>query len=353
MSSDERRNPMTDPTHPPVLDLSMNETPFPPPDRLRALVADEAARLNRYPSNTAATLVGALAERLAVPAARVLVGPGSAGLCQHLLQAAGAAGGEVVHAALSFEAYPLLIANAGARPVPVPLHGFAHDLDAMAAAITPQTRVVLVCTPNNPTGAALDRVALTRFLDRVPAEVTVVVDEAYREFATDPDLPEGVELARDRDNVCVLRTFSKAYGLAALRIGYAVVPARIAGPARMLGAVFFPNSLAQAAALAALDPEAEELTRIRCRELAGYRDALGADLAAAGLPVAPSQANFLWLPLGPEAEPFAEHCTANGILVRAYPGAGVRVTVGDPDANRRLHDAARTFVAATTAVPAR
>jgi histidinol-phosphate aminotransferase len=327
-----------------IADLSMNETPYPPPPALTELIAAGADRLHRYPSNTAAEVIGALAGRLGVPAGQVLVGPGSAGLIQHLIQALGPARAEVVVPALSFEAYPLLIANAGARPVGVPMAGLDQDLDAAAAAITEHTRCVLLCNPNNPTGTALRLDALERFLDRVPPEVPVILDEAYREFVTDPDVPDGVELARGRDNVCVTRTFSKAYGLAALRIGYAVVPERIAGPARMTGAVFFPNAFAQSAALACLDPAVEAEVTARCTALAEERHRLIGELKARGIPVADSQANFVWLPLGDGAEEFTARCAQAGILVRGYPGIGVRVTVGTAADNDRLLSAVAVVV---------
>ncbi len=316
----------------------MNETPHPPPPALAALITAGAGRLHRYPSNTAAPLIGALAGRLGVPAGQVLVGPGSAGLIQHLIQSLGPARTDVLVPALSFEAYPLLAANAGARPVPVPMAGLDQDLDATAAAITGNTRCVLLCNPNNPTGTALRRDTLERFLDRIPPGVPVILDEAYREFVTDPDVPDGVDLARGRGNVCVTRTFSKAYGLAALRIGYAVVPEPIAGPARMTGAVFFPNTFAQDAALACLDPAVEAEVTARCTALAAERRRLATELSARGVPVADSQANFVWLPLGDTAEEFTARCAQAGILVRGYPGIGVRVTVGTTADNDRLLD---------------
>ncbi|WFE36227.1 aminotransferase class I/II-fold pyridoxal phosphate-dependent enzyme [Micromonospora sp. WMMD975] len=321
------------------VDLSMNETPYPPLPGVLRLVTDGAAALQRYPDRTAAALVAALSARLEVGPEAILVGPGSAGLCQHLVQSLGPRP-EVVHAALSFEGYPLIIRNAGARSVPVPLDGYDHDLPAMADAVTERTRCVLLCHPNNPTGAALRRDRVEAFLDRIPADVPVIVDEAYREFVTDPAAPDGMELYRAYDNVCVLRTFSKAYGLAALRIGYAVLPPRLVPPAAMTGAVFFPNALAQAAAVASLTPEVEsELTR-RCADLVTARTRLTDALRDLGLTVAASEANFLWLPLGERAVSFADRARAAGILVMALPGAGVRITVGSDEANDRL----RTFV---------
>jgi histidinol-phosphate aminotransferase len=316
-------------------DLSMNETPYPPLPTLRRVVEEGAARLNRYPDRTAAALTAGLAERLGVGPEAILVGPGSAGLCQHLVQAFGSRP-DVVHPALSFEGYPLIVRNAGANGVPVPMDGYRHDLPAMAAAVTDATRCVLICNPNNPTGAVVHRAALEEFLDRVPAEVPVVIDEAYRDFVTDPDVPDALDLYRAYGNVCVLRTFSKAYGLASLRVGYAVVPPGLAMPVRMIGAVFFPGALGQAAALRALEPDVTAELRQRCSTLVAARTRLTDELRGLGLTVAPSQANFLWLPLGERATRFAESAREAGILVMALDGKGVRITIGSDEANDRL-----------------
>jgi len=316
-------------------DLSMNETPYPPLPAIREVVAEAGGALHRYPDRTAAALTAALATRLGVPPEVILVGPGSAGLCQLLLQALGPAP-EVVHPALSFEGYPLIIANAGAVPVPVPMDGYRPDPAAMAAAAGERTRCVLLCNPNNPTGAVLHWAELADLVDRVPAGVPVVIDEAYREFVTDPDVPDAVELYRTHPNVCVLRTFSKAYGLATLRIGYAVVPPAVAARARMVGAVFFPGGPGQVAALASLAPRVSAELAARCAALAAARTELSGRLRALGLPVAPSQANFLWLPLGARAAAFARGAREAGILVLALDGLGVRVTIGSAAANDRL-----------------
>ena len=335
-----------------MTDLSMNETPYPPLPSLARLVEREASRLNRYPDHTAGALQSALAARLAVPAERIVVGPGSAGLAQHLIQALGPHRDEVVYPSLSFEAYPLMIANAGARPVPVGPDGTGHDLAAMADAVTDRTRCVLICNPNNPTGSALRRAELVRFLDRIPPDVVVIIDEAYREFVTDPEVPDAISVLGDQANVCVLRTFSKAYGLAALRVGYAVTPPRIAAATRMVGAFFFPTGPGQLAAAAALAPSAEADLRVRCADLAGQRSRLHARLTALGLPVPPSQANFLWLPLGQRSASFVRWCRDAGILVRGYPELGVRVTVGTAEENDRLVAATEAFLAADVAVVA-
>jgi histidinol-phosphate aminotransferase len=316
-------------------DLSMNETPYPPLPAIRRLVQDGSAEINRYPDRQSLALVAALAARLGVPEEAIVVGPGSAGLCQHLLQAFGRRP-EVVHAALTFEGFPLFVRNAGARSVAVPMSGYGHDLPAMAAAATDDTRCVLLCNPNNPTGALLHRDEIEAFLDRIPGDVPVVIDEAYREFVTDPDATDGVDIYRAHENVCVLRTFSKAYGLAALRIGYAVLPPRMTPLARLIGAVFFPGSLAQAAALASLEPDVTAELMQRCATLAASRARLAEALRGVGLTVAPSEANFLWLPLGSQAASFAALARQARILVWPVDGQGVRITIGSDEANDRL-----------------
>uniref|UniRef100_UPI0013DF00CD aminotransferase class I/II-fold pyridoxal phosphate-dependent enzyme n=1 Tax=Modestobacter sp. KNN46-3 TaxID=2711218 RepID=UPI0013DF00CD len=205
-----------------------------------------------------------------------------------------------------------------------------HDLDGLAAAIDDTTRVVFVCNPNNPTGTAVRRPELERFLDAVPAQTLVVLDEAYREFVTDPDVPDGVELMRGRPNVAVLRTFSKAWGLAGLRVGYLLAedPA-VADAVRRTQVPFSVSSLAQAAAVAALASEPE--VRERCAAVATERARLTGALRERGLPVADSQANFVWLPLGERAAEVAAALEARAVITRPFAGEGVRVTVGIPE----------------------
>jgi len=316
-------------------DLSMNETPYPPLPAIRRLLQDRSAEINRYPDRQSLALVAALAARLGVPEDAIVVGPGSAGLCQHLIQSFGSKP-EVVHAALTFEGFPLFVRNAGARSVAVPMTGYGHDLPAMAAAVTGDTRCMLLCNPNNPTGDLLHRDQIEAFLDRIPGDLPVVIDEAYREFVTDPGATDGMDIYRAHENVCVLRTFSKAYGLAALRVGYAVLPPRMTPLARLIGAVFFPGSLAQAAALASLEPDVTAELMQRCASLAVSRARLAEALRGLGLTVAPSEANFLWLPLADQAAPFADRARESGILVWPVAGAGVRITVGSDEANDRL-----------------
>ena len=203
--------------------LSSNENPNDPLPGVLEAAVEAAGRMNRYPDMGCTALYAALADRLGVPTTHLAAGTGSVAVLYHLLQAFCEPGDEVVYAWRSFEAYPIAVAVPGAVAVPVPLTPDArHDLDAMAAAITDRTRVVIVCSPNNPTGPAVRRAELEAFLDRVPAHVVVVLDEAYREFVRDEDPFDGVEVYASRSNVVAMRTFAKAYGLAGFRVGYAV-----------------------------------------------------------------------------------------------------------------------------------
>ncbi|MET0415491.1 MAG: aminotransferase class I/II-fold pyridoxal phosphate-dependent enzyme, partial [Actinoplanes sp.] len=234
--------------------LNSNESPAAPPEPVVAAVTAAVATVHRYPDWTSAELVSRLTGRLGVDRSRIAVGCGSVSLCQQVLQAMCGPGDEVVHAWRSFEAYPVMSRIVGATPVAVPLDGEErHDLTAMLKAITPATRVVFVCNPNNPTGTVVRGGELPDFLDAVPSDVLVVLDEAYREFATDPDVPDGLDLARNRDNVAVLRTFSKAYRLAGVRIGYCVASPVVTEAVLKVGVPFAVSRLAETAALASLD----------------------------------------------------------------------------------------------------
>ncbi|MGI8693316.1 MAG: histidinol-phosphate transaminase [Geodermatophilaceae bacterium] len=313
--------------------LASNEVAFGPLPSVIDAVTAAAGSMNRYPDNGAQLLTEALAAKTGKDAGRIAVGCGSVSLCQQLLQAYAGPDDEVIFAWRSFEAYPLLVTVSGAAPVVVPLRDrYHHDLDAMAAAITDRTKVVFVCNPNNPTSTAVRRDPLLRFLDSVPDTVVVALDEAYREFVADPDIPDGIELADGRPNVCVLRTFSKAYGLAGLRVGYLVAgdPA-VAEAVRKTYVPFSVSSVAQAAAVASLAAEDELLAR--CRAVVVERERVIAKLRDAGAELPDSHANFIWLPLGDAATDFAAACEQRGIIVRPFAGDGVRVTIGEPAEN--------------------
>jgi histidinol-phosphate aminotransferase len=319
---------------PGAIKLASNETTHAPLPGVAAAVAEAALTANRYPDNRNTELVTALAARLDVAPEQVAIGCGSVALCQELVQITCGPGDEVLYAWRSFEAYPVVTQVAGATAVTVPLTAdHVHDLEAMAAAITPRTRLVFVCNPNNPTGTAVGRAAVERFLDAVPREVLVVLDEAYYEYLRIPgsDAPDGVELGRGRPNVVVLRTFSKAYGLAGVRVGYAIGDPEIIGALAKVHIPFSVNRLAQAAAIASL--AAQDALLARTHAVVAERERVRAALRAAGYEVPPSEANFVWLPLGERAVAFGEASAEAGVLVRPYGADGVRVTIGDPHEN--------------------
>jgi len=311
--------------------LSSNESPYGPLPSVIEVIAEAGGSVNRYPDNGAEALIGALAERFAVPADHVAVGCGSVGVLKQLMEAVSDPGSEVLYAWRSFEAYPPLADLAGATSVRVPLREETHDLAAMAAAITPRTRLVLVCNPNNPTGTVVREQELTEFIDQVPADCLVVLDEAYREYIRDPGVPDGIDLYRDRPNVAVLRTFSKAYGLAGLRVGFLVGQAAVAEAVRKTMLPFTVSSVAQAAAIASLSAENELLERVET--VVKERDRVSAALRAEGWTVPDSEANFVWLRLGEHTMRFAESCDAAGIAVRPFAGDGARVSIGTSAAN--------------------
>ncbi|MFE3941551.1 histidinol-phosphate transaminase [Streptomyces sp. NPDC059118] len=312
--------------------LSSNENPYPPLPGVMESALAAAANFNRYPDMACTGLMNELADRFGVPLSHLATGTGSVGVAQQLLQATSGPGDEVIYAWRSFEAYPIITQVSGATSVKVPLNeGEVHDLDAMADAITDRTRMIFVCNPNNPTGTVVRRAELERFLDRVPGDVLVVLDEAYREFIRDVEVPDGIEIYRDRPNVAVLRTFSKAYGLAGLRVGFAVAHEPVAAALRKTAVPFGVSQLAQDAAVASLRAEDELLGRVG--SLVSERQRVQRALAGQGWTVPDSQANFVWIRLGDRTAGFAAACERAGVVVRPFAGEGVRVSIGEDEAN--------------------
>ncbi|HEY3259792.1 MAG TPA: histidinol-phosphate transaminase [Pseudonocardiaceae bacterium] len=327
-----------------AIKLASNEVAAGPLPSVTKVIAEAANLVNRYPDMAAAALTERIARHVGVEPDRVAVGCGSVSVCQQLIQATcSGPDDEVLFGWRSFEAYPIITQVVGARKRTVPLtpqHRF--DLDALAAAVTDRTRLIFVCNPNNPTGTAVRREELLRFLDAVPPTVLVAFDEAYREFVTDPDVPDGIRLLLDgRDNIAVLRTFSKAYGLAGLRVGYGIADPDVVTAVRKVCVPFSVNSVAQAAAIASLDAADELLAR--CKDIAAERDRVRAALLDAGYDVPPSEANFVWLPLGERTAAFNDHCLAAKVVVRAFLGDGARVTIGLPAENEAFLATARSF----------
>jgi len=327
----------------PAYKISSNENPYPPLPGVLAAATAAAAQMNRYPDMFATELVDALAARLSVPPEHLATGTGSVGVLGQIVAAVAGDGDEVVYAWRSFEAYPIVVGVSGARAVEVPLAaGGRHDLAAMAAAVTPRTRLVLLCTPNNPTGPVLHRDEVERFLDAVPSDVLVVVDEAYHEFVRDAGAVDGIEVYRNRPNVAVLRTFSKAYGLAGLRVGFAVAHEPVADALRKTAVPFGVSVVAQRAAVESLRSEAALLERVE--SLVKERARVFEALRAQGWEVPVTEANFVWLALAAATVDFASACESAGVSVRPFPGEGVRVTVAEPEANDVFLSVAATWL---------
>ena len=322
-------------TVPGAVKLASNETVHGPLPSVREAIAAATETINRYPDNGHVELKEQLARFLdpggEFPPERIAVGCGSVSLCQQLIQITCTVGDEVVFGWRSFEVYPLQVRVAGAVPVQVPLRDHTFDLDAMLAAVTERTRLIFVCNPNNPTSTVVDPDELARFVAAVPPDILVVIDEAYVEYIRDGLLPDSLGLARQHPNVVVLRTFSKAYGLAGLRVGYAVGDPEVI---TALGKVYVPftaSTISQAAAIASVQAAEELLTRTDA--VVAERCRVSAELARLGYTVAPSQANFVWLPLGADTVDFAQRAAEARVLVRPYGADGARVSIGAPAEN--------------------
>lgn len=324
--------------------LFLNENPYPPLPSVIAAIADAAADVNRYPEIAPVPLVARLAERLDVPESHVVTGPGIMGIYQQIAQAMLRPGDEIIYAWPSFEAYPIVTNVAGCVAHEVPLRDCEHDLAAMAAQVTARTRAVFICNPNNPTGTVVSGSDLESFVADLPTTVLVVIDEAYAEFVSDHRGPSGMDLYRKHQNVVVLRTFSKAYGLAGLRIGYGLAREPLADAFRKCAVPCGVSSIAVAAALKSLLMEHELFERVRkvCTE----RDRLRKALCALGIDVPPSGANFLWLGVGSAAATLSAQLEAQGVMARLISGHGIRLTVGDERSNSHAERVLRTIVAA-------
>ncbi len=314
-------------TVPGAIKLASNETVFGPLPSVRTAIENAADTLNRYPDNGYVELKEHLAKHVNFAPENIAAGCGSVSLCQQLIQITASVGDEVMFGWRAFEVYPLQVRVAGATPVQVPLKDHTHDLDAMLAAITDRTRLIFVCNPNNPTSTVVPPADLARFVESVPSDILVVIDEAYVEYIRDGLLPDSLGLVRDHANVVVLRTFSKAYGLAGARVGYAVGDPDII---TALGKVYVPftaSTLAQAAAIASVQAADELLARTDA--VVAERVRVSAALRGAGYVLPDSQANFVWLPLGPDhTADFVEQAANARVLVRPYGSDGVRVTIG-------------------------
>jgi histidinol-phosphate aminotransferase len=333
-----------------VVKLASNEGPYGPFPEAREAIERCAAELNRYPDGGAYRLRAALAERFDLRFEEVAVGAGSDGLVDCLSLAALEPGDEAVCGWPSFPSYVIDARKVGAVPRTVDLRDGRYDLEAMLDAIGPRTKLAYVCLPNNPTGTANTLAELDAWFERVPEHVVTVLDQAYAEYIDDADYPDGVEdYLKQGRRAIVLRTFSKIYGLAGLRVGYALAPAELVTAIGKVRRAFDITTPAQEAALASLDSP-DELARRR-RENAANREQLERILRAHGLdPVGPAVGNFLFAEVGEDSRPLFEQLLREGVIVRPTHGFGapgaVRVTVGLPEEHELL-DEALTRVFAT------
>jgi histidinol-phosphate aminotransferase len=335
-------------TVPGAVKLASNETVFGPGPSVRAAIERATDVANRYPDNGCVELKVALATHLSsmghadFAPEQVAVGCGSVSLCQQLVQITAAAGDEVIFGWRSFELYPPQVQVAGATAIQVPLTNHTYDLHAMLAAVTEHTRLIFVCNPNNPTSTVVDPQALASFVEAVPSHILIAIDEAYVEYIRDGMLPNSLELVRSYSNVVVLRTFSKAYGLAGLRVGYAVGHPDMITALDKVYVPFTVSSVAQAAAIASLEAAAELLARTDA--VVAERARVSETLRGAGFTLPPSQANFVWLPLGMRTLDFVEQAADARIVVRPYGTDGVRITIGAPEENNALLQFARGWI---------
>ena len=323
--------------------LSSNEIAQAPLPSVVAAIVDAANEINRYPDPFTTNLIQALSDKFAVPVDQIATGTGSVGVCQQIIQSVAGAGEEVIYAWRSFEAYPIITTIAGAVSIQVPLtNDGQHDLDGMLKAITTKTRAIFVCTPNNPTGGIVTQQQINEFLAKVPKNILVVIDEAYVEFNRDENAIDGIATMKAHSNVGVLRTFSKAYGLAGLRVGYFVGPKNIADAVRKTAVPFGVSNIAQVAAVASLEHEAELFTRVD--EVIAERTWFESELTKLGFKLPHSQANFVWIPLGERTEEFVLRSEGIAVSIRPFAGEGVRITIGERPALERVIELAKDFV---------
>lgn len=333
--------------------LSSNENPLGPVPEVARLLA-EFVTVHRYPDPLSTALRHKLSARLGVDADDIVTGAGSLGALNQILKTfagvnADGVQDEVIYAWRSFEAYPILVGIMGARSVQVPnLPDGSHDLDAMAAAITNRTRLILVCTPNNPTGPAVTESQIRAFLAKVPSHIPVVIDEAYFEFCAASTVQEGEEpplngldIYCDYENVIILRTFSKAQGLAGLRVGYSISHPQITQHLRVAATPFAVTALAEAAAIASIEHEDAVMERVS--HLVSERERVTARLCELGYEFPSTYANFVWLPLGERTGEFVQLMAEHALSVRAFGTEGVRVSIGEVEANDRFLSLCEAF----------
>ena len=325
-----------------VIKLASNENPLGPSPKAVTALEGAADQLHRYPDGGAYRLRQAIADRWKVTREQVILGNGSDEILGLLARTFLAPGDEAVMADHTFVIYKMEVTAAHGKPVIVPLANWTHDLDSMARAVTPRTRLLFLCNPNNPTGTIVPDEAVRRLMATVPEDVIVVFDEAYYEYVRDPRFPDTLAYVKEGRNAIVLRTFSKIYGLAGLRIGYGLSTPEINGLLNRVRPPFNANSLAQRAALAALDDDAH-VTKSRAVNAAGMEQ-VGQGLRSLGFAPIPSEANFLYFDVKRDGRQVFESLLREGIIVRHIEGTMLRVTIGREEENAAFLHALKTVL---------
>jgi histidinol-phosphate aminotransferase len=325
-----------------VIKLASNENPLGPSPKAVAALEGAADQLHRYPDGGAYRLRQAIADRWKVTREQVILGNGSDEILGLLARTFLAPGDEAVMADHTFVIYKMEVTAAHGKPVIVPLANWTHDLDSMARAVTSRTRLLFLCNPNNPTGTMVPDEAVRRLMATVPEDVIVVFDEAYYEYVRDPRFPDTLAYVKEGRNAIVLRTFSKIYGLAGLRIGYGISTPEINGLLNRVRPPFNANSLAQRAALAALDDD-EHVTKSRAVNASGMEQ-VGQGLRTLGFTPIPSEANFLYFDVKRDGRQVFESLLREGIIVRHIEGTMLRVTIGREEENAAFLHALKTVL---------
>lgn len=323
--------------------LSSNENPFGPLPSVLAAIVKAAADINRYSDNGAVALRRELAAFVGVPVEMIATTPGSSGVLIQSLNAFAGPGDEVAFNWRSFEAYPIFTRSVGATDVHAPLIQHSLDLEALAATVSKRTKVVLIANPNNPTGTVKTETEIREFLAAIPSSVLVVLDEAYTEFIDDGTTVNGVSLLAEFPNVVVSRTMSKAYGLAGLRVGYAIGHPDLITAIDKVAAPFAIPGVSQAAAVAALQPAAQVELSERVAFIRSERRRVIGELLEIGFEVPISQANLVWLAVGMQAAEMFGILERHGVVSRMFDGDGVRITIGTQAENDMVIAALKTI----------
>jgi histidinol-phosphate aminotransferase len=329
-----------------IIKLAANENCLGPSPRALQAARESLADIHRYPDNACYYLKKKIAKKYGINASQIILGHGSNEIIQLIVSAFLGAEEEAITSEQTFILYPIMSAARGAKVIEVPLKDYRYDLQAIAGQITGNTKLIFISNPNNPTGTMVDAQAFSSFMAQVPADVIIVMDEAYAEYVSSTDYPDTLAYVREARNIIILRTFSKAYGLAGLRIGYALSPALLSNYMERVRVPFNVNHVAQAAAIAALD-DAEHIQRSQENNQTGLAYICSA-LNDLGVSFVPTQTNFLLIHLGPRAEEIYKTLLQDGVIVRSMASYGlrdyVRVTIGLPEENERFIAALRKFI---------